>query len=186
MDLNETVEVKKHHLEELRFYGFAGICIIRFQQAEDYLQTPFTELLALSAGRSDIVFGAIRTISRRCKVIGQLIEAERPGLSNRWKDLAGRILRAEKCRDSIAHGSPVFGGGVTIIQMERSADRRQVVQGESFFYLKKRGFDDWTTERLLDEARRMETLLSDLYAFGRSLEASRAPNGTDPTTPSSP
>lgn len=169
--LDETVEIKKHHLEEFRFYGFAGICIIRFQQAEDYLETPLAKLLALSPERSAIVFGAIRTVSRRCKVIDRLIEAERPELSDRWKDLTGRILQAEDSRNSIAHGSPVFGGGITTIQIDQKNDAATVLhQTESLYYLEKRGFSDWTTERLLDEARRMEALLSDLYEFGRVLQ----------------
>jgi hypothetical protein len=172
-NLDETVEIKKHHLEELRFYGFAGICIIRFQQAEDYLAVPFAKLLTASPERSSIVFEAIRTVSRRCKVIDRLIEAARPELGDRWKDLTDRILRAENSRNSIAHGSPVFGGGGALIHFDRAKDAATMLrQTEPFYYLKKQGFSDWTTERLLEEARKMEALLSDLYAFGRSLDAS--------------
>lgn len=169
---DETVEIKKHQLEELRFYGFAGICIIRFQQAQDYLEIPFAKLLAASPDRSALVFDAIRTVARRCKVIGGLIETARPELAEQWKGLTRRILQAETSRDSIAHGSPVFGGGATTIQVDQTTDTATVLhQTQSFYYLEKCGSDDWTTERLLDEARRMEALLSDLYAFGRSLDA---------------
>jgi hypothetical protein len=170
-DHDETVEIKKHHLEQFRFYGFAGICIIRFQQAEDYLETPFAKLLSLSPDPSGIVFGAIRTVSRRCDVIARLLEAERPDLTDGWNELTRRILQAENRRNSIAHGSPVFGGGGATILIDQKNDAATVVhQTESFYYLKKRGSPNWTTERLLEEARRMEALLSDLYAFGRSLD----------------
>jgi hypothetical protein len=122
-----------------------------------------------------MVFGAIRTIASRCKVISGLIEAERPELTDEWKDLTRRILQAENSRNSIAHGSPVFGGGGARFHFDQTnASLTLLSKTESFFHLKKRCFNDWTTERLLDEARRNEALLSDLYSFDRLLDQPRA------------
>lgn len=167
---NETVEIKRHHLDELRFYGFAGICVARFQQLDDHLQNPFAKLLTISSEQASIVFGSIRTVQRRCEVIAKLLEADRPDVVESWKSLTKRIRRAEDNRNSIAHGSPIFGGGVTTVQVDTETEKTEVLsQTESFFYLEKRGYSDWTTERLLNEARQTELLLSDLYAFCRSL-----------------
>lgn len=72
---DETVQIKRHHLDELRFYGFAGICIARFQQLDDHLRDPFASLLTISVEEAEIVFASIWTVKRRCEVIAHLLKA---------------------------------------------------------------------------------------------------------------
>ncbi|MDQ3143768.1 MAG: hypothetical protein M3Q57_02655 [Pseudomonadota bacterium] len=173
-NVDTLITIKKSHLEELRFYGFAGICIIRFQQVFDHLSNVFSELVKLSDGEVNAIFGSIRTLDRRCKVIGDLLKLTKSGEFDEWSKLAKRIRLAERNRDSIAHGSPVYGGGRTTIIVDEENQITEVVgHTESFFYLERNGSNDWNTDTLLAEARHTQRLLSDLYAFSRNLRAGR-------------
>lgn len=167
---DESVKIKRHHLDELRFYGFAGICVTRFQQLDDHLRDPFASLLTISDQEATIVFASIRTVKRRCEVIARLLEIRKPDFVDRWQSLTRRILQAESSRNSIAHGSPVFDGGGATVRIDEESDTIEVVERrEPFFYLEKRGFTDWTTERLRAEAQQTESLLRDIYELSRDL-----------------
>jgi hypothetical protein len=176
---NEEVSIKRGQLEQLRFYGFAGICIIRFQQLDNHLQRPFSSLVHVTASEGEIIFGAIRTVDRRCGVLSKLIGERVPPLSDRWGEIVGRIRKAEKNRNSIAHGLPIFGGGKTTVQLNTDTNAVEIIgHEESFHYLTKQGFDDWTTSKLLEESHRTENLLKDLYVFCDDLSALLRPQSS--------
>lgn len=171
----ELQEIEKHDVDELRFYGFAGICIIRFQQAYDYLGLIFQSLIEKGHIESNVIFDSIRPVSSRCSVISRLIDLNRPDLNDVWRELKTRIQKAEDTRNSIAHGSPVFGGSITTINVDWKSGETEVLdQTEPYFFLQKQGYDDWTTELLFEEAKSLETLLSELYALGRTLVGSNS------------
>lgn len=178
-DKPELVTIEKHRLDELRFYAFAGVCIIRVQQLHDYLVEPFSRLLNVSMEEASIVFAPVRTFKQRCDVICTLLERAESKLVADWASLTKRITKAEDNRNSIAHGSPVFGGGGIVVSIEDGATK--VTKGnDPCFFLQKLGKDDWTTELLLEEARKTEALLSDLYAFTRSLGGLTKKTGSEP------
>lgn len=164
----EMVSIEKHRLDELRFYAFAGVCIIRVQQLHDYLVEPFSKLLNVSTEEASVVFASVWSFDRRCKVICRLLKRSKSDLVADWAALTKRIAKAEQNRDSIAHGSPVFHGGGIVLQVEDGVTK-VTKQSDSYFSLQKPGQDDWTTELLLEEARKTEALQSDLYAFTRRL-----------------
>lgn len=174
-DLNDEVVLKRHQLEEFTFYAHAGRCVIRFQQLEDNLKSPFSTLLSTSPEHAQIIFASVRTVKRRCDVIGDLIKLDKPALLNDWDCLSKRILKAENNRNSIAHARSVFNGGGATIHFNHETDSLTVTEvGDPFFYLEKKGFLDWTVERLLAEANNTGILIDDLHRFDRLLAAAIA------------
>ena len=125
---DELVTIKSHLLEELRFYGFAGICVIRFQQLDDYLCRIFEDLVGISKEHSTVIFGSIRTVQRRCHVLSKLLDSSHPALSSDWRELVRRVKKAEDNRNSIAHGLPVYGG-TTVMYLNEETNTLEVGGG---------------------------------------------------------
>ena len=169
---DEITSIKQSHLEELRFYGFAGMYIIRFQQIEDHLEEPFAKLAGLEAEEATIASSAIRTVSRRCQVIRDLVAKNHALLADDWSELQRRILRAENERNSIAHGSPTYGGQNIVIRIDQeTGETSATAQNEPHFWLEKNGFENWTTEKLAGGVRAINQLQSDLFSFSRKIGA---------------